>query len=268
MLEENFTPLDDDFITLWSKYIVSNENYHEISCELEKLAELGQINAIQSWYLFNKPGVNDMIDKNCKGLGSDSNSLWAKANYEWLAFNEWIEDYETLTKKVNYQGEFFEAIKEKPLIPAGVINQTEYVRKVFQAIRAGETEYQETQNPLTLQRYLEMVASKPFEPTLKEKRETKNCALQLRKELYNLFWQNPIPQIEFALGKNLYYFDGNKKTKQEGLQLLTDLSDRGYSKDLLDYSTKGKQIKRKNDDDDDDFIGPIYPISPERYGLS
>ena len=54
MLEYKFNSLDDDFITLWSNYILYNDTTLIIK-PLEKLAEKGQINAIQCWYLLKKP---------------------------------------------------------------------------------------------------------------------------------------------------------------------------------------------------------------------
>ena len=51
MLEHDFNELDNDYITLQSKYILTKDA-SQISENLEKLAELGQINAITSYYIF------------------------------------------------------------------------------------------------------------------------------------------------------------------------------------------------------------------------
>ena len=51
MLEYEFDNLDDQFVTIWSKYFLYQDESLIIK-DLETLAEMGQINAVQSWYLF------------------------------------------------------------------------------------------------------------------------------------------------------------------------------------------------------------------------
>ena len=253
MLEKNFSSLDDDFITLWSTYLV-NHKYKEISSNLQKLAELGQVNAIQSWYLWNKPGTNDVIDENCKNLSNDSNSLYAKANYHYLGFMEWFRD---TTKSGG---------------PTVTIIATDYVQYLSRAIDLAKIEYQESQNPLILERYLEMNLGKPFaynhEPTRKkEAKIIQNTAMSLRQDLIKILTQHPNTQIEFGLAKNLYFFMGSNKTKQRGLSLLSALSKREFSEQLTNYSCCGKKVETKENEEEDDFNQPFYPITPQELGL-
>lgn len=81
MIQGNLTKLDNDFITIWSHYVL----YREIDKDaLRKLAELGQINAVQSYYLFFKE-TNAKVDgivKEYRGLNPDE--IFAQANKEYF----------------------------------------------------------------------------------------------------------------------------------------------------------------------------------------
>ena len=98
MLEYDFNELDNDFVTLWSKKIVSGEDTL-IFKDLTKLAELGQINAIQSWYLLAKDNDdNAVIDNNVENLGNGgANEMLAIAHKDFfkndrlIQMNEWAE---------------------------------------------------------------------------------------------------------------------------------------------------------------------------------
>ena len=86
MLERNFSQLDDDFITLWSNYdLYYNAMYHndriEIVKSFERLAEQGQINAIQMWYMLKSPEIkNEKINSIVDGYkGDEMNEAFAIA---------------------------------------------------------------------------------------------------------------------------------------------------------------------------------------------
>ena len=82
MLEYQFTELDNDYITLWSRNFYSD--YHcNFEQELETLAEMGQINAIQKWYQLHFVGDNQVIDKIAQSLDNaeDFNEVYAKGLY-------------------------------------------------------------------------------------------------------------------------------------------------------------------------------------------
>lgn len=111
MLEYNFTKLDDDFITLWSRYILTDDFSKEDMNALKNLACLGQINAIQSWYLFNGVGDCKEIDEKVKLFEKEKiinhNKLWALASYykciesdEYLRLNNEINNiYDKINKE-------------------------------------------------------------------------------------------------------------------------------------------------------------------------
>ena len=85
MLEYDFNELDNDFVTLWSKKIVSGEDTL-IFKDLTKLAELGQINAVQSWYLIAKrTDKNNTIDNLVSNLGNGgANEMLAIAHKDFF----------------------------------------------------------------------------------------------------------------------------------------------------------------------------------------
>lgn len=81
MTETNFTELDNDFITLYSKMnltrIVTPYDFEY----LEKLAEMGQIQAQEIYYTLLKNGVisNKVIDDMVDAYDNSSSSqIWAK----------------------------------------------------------------------------------------------------------------------------------------------------------------------------------------------
>ena len=47
--------------------------------DLEKIAELGQVNAFQEWYRFNEVGDNKNIDERAEKIGHNYNGLFVKA---------------------------------------------------------------------------------------------------------------------------------------------------------------------------------------------
>ena len=80
MIEYDFNELDNDFITLWSKFLLTNDKKAIID-GIEALAEMGQINAVQSWYLINQGTQNKNIDKILSSYnGSNFNEYLAMAN--------------------------------------------------------------------------------------------------------------------------------------------------------------------------------------------
>jgi len=93
MLEYDFNELDNDFITIWSKYFLTNDKT-AIKEYVEALAELGQINAVQSWYLISGGKENKNINAIVKSYnGGNFNEYLAMANYN-------LNEYE-ISRKVN-----------------------------------------------------------------------------------------------------------------------------------------------------------------------
>ena len=247
MIEKNVTQLDQDFITIWSYYVlcgINNDRVEQkVNIDITKLAELGQINAIQSYYLFNQPGNNKVIDEQVLDLEYkfelNFNEKLALANY-----------YESLERTQQDKQDLYNEIKSK-------IDAKDYDRsfaylqeklkdyKSFQYFKSAyldaRSEYEKTKNPLVGQRAIEMkngiyyllinifvvkdIDNSSFKNT---KREIKEVYRKLMKE-YKKDPSNEL--IKYALGKNIalyqpYYFDVDKEVYEFGKGLLKELADR------------------------------------------
>ena len=253
MLEYDFNELDNDFVTLWSKKIVSGEDTL-IFRDLTKLAELGQINAIQSWYLIAKrTDKNNTIDNLVSNLGnSGANEMLAIAHKDyfkndrlsqmcaWGKLNSLGLD-RTVTQDNEYIG-----LRYK------ILGST-YGNYYKLAIEMYYSNYETTLNPLALERFYEMMGGRT---KLHKKlisvdvRASSKEFRKLRKTLLEMYEQDKNNvAVAFALGKNLTLFKANSKLKALGSQILTELSKRELSKTLQDYEVKGLErlIKQQID---------------------
>ena len=254
MLEYGFNELDNDFVTLWSKKIVSGEN-SLIFTDLTKLAELGQINAIQSWYLLARDGdSNAVIDNFVSNLGNGgANELLAIAhkhffkNDIWRQMCEWDEmaswGYFNRTER---QEKEFDNLKYE-------IQSSTYGNYYSTSIEMYYNNYKNTHNQLMLERFYEMMAGRTG---LHKKlfvikvRASSIEFRKLRKTLLEMYEQDKNNvAVAFALGKNLTLFKSNASLKALGSQILTDLSKRELSKTLENYEIKGTKrlIKQQID---------------------
>jgi len=108
MIEHDFTQLDDDFITFWSRFLTANDqvDFHK---ELKYFARKGQINAVQNWYLYNPVGEDPSIDKIVENYkGKNFNEIYAAANYFFMRedlykkFCDLSEEYTDLFELLNH----------------------------------------------------------------------------------------------------------------------------------------------------------------------
>lgn len=231
MLEFGLNALDNDFITLWSREIVSGET-SVIFEDLTKLAELGQINAIQSWYLFaEKKDDNAVIDNNVKNLGrGGANELLAKANYDFYKNDRWRQ----LCQWYTYRSE-----DDK-------VCGCDYIRKGKLATEAYYNQYKQTNSMLMLERFYEMMNGRSaIHKAVSEIDQvaSKTEFNKLRKALLMQYEKNPNNvAVAFALGKNLTLFKANDKLKELGTEILTKLGNRELSPILRDYEIKGRTL--------------------------
>lgn len=81
-MEFKMNELNNDYITLWSRYFFSDAKA-EVLKQLEVMAEMGQINAIQSWYELHYVGENTKIDAIAETMRAedDFNHQYAKGLY-------------------------------------------------------------------------------------------------------------------------------------------------------------------------------------------
>ena len=254
MLEYDFNELDNDFVTLWSKKIVSGEDTL-IFKDLTKLAELGQINAIQSWYLLAKDNDdNAVIDNNVENLGNGgANEMLAIAHKDFfkndrlIQMNEWAELHNLgYIVRDSYEEEGF-------LTLGSVIKNSVYGSYSKLSIEMYYNNYEKTHNPLSLERFYEMMGGRTAvdKALIDIDQSTSSIEFkQLRKTLLEMYEQDKNNvAVAFALGKNLTLFKANSKLKALGNQILTELSKRELSKTLQDYEIKGTKrlIKQQID---------------------
>lgn len=254
MLEYDFNELDNDFVTLWSKKIVSGEDTL-IFKDLTKLAELGQINAIQSWYLLAKDNDdNAVIDNNVENLGNGgANEMLAIAHKDFfkndrlIQMNEWAELHNLgYIVRDSYEEEGF-------LTLGSVIKNSVYGSYSKLSIEMYYNNYEKTHNPLSLERFYEMMGGRTAvdKALIDIDQSTSSIEFkQLRKTLLEMYEQDKNNvAVAFALGKNLTLFKANSKLKVLGNQILTELSKRELSKTLQDYEIKGTKrlIKQQID---------------------
>ena len=216
MLENNFNELDDDFITIWSRFITAKEfKYLSIKEDLEKLAELGQVNAMQSYYLFLKAGEqhNPIIDKNVNMLYRNSfNNVLAKA-YKEMSENGFMD-------KMDFDKSLE---KNKGTLSYALLQEAKEMCL---------DEYEKTKNPLFLLRLNEIASPK----------ERKEILRKLKREVHISLSGRQSNSV-FANAKYLYYF-GEKWEHPLGLETLKELSQRPLSKTLTDY-----QLQHKTDNE-------------------
>ncbi len=255
MLEYNFNELDNDFITIWCRYI-STQDISYIINDLEKLAELGQVNAVQSWYCFKKPGDNEAIDNIVKGYtGANFNELWAMGNFyrhdeeqksDYLHYLKGVNDYEEVFD------DFYREIDKKPTEYAlhcqEKIKEIEFVdywlKAIDMAFDLGKRKLSlsmleranEMKTSLITLPEIDVILQDNFVQTAKNSR-------RLAKSGYNLFKEerrkkpdltaSDQPVLCFSFLKAVLLYNNDKsKYKNLALTMLKELSERDYSKAL------------------------------------
>ena len=216
MLENNFNELDNDFVTLWSKYLVTGNLNLEV---LTKLAELGQVNAIQSYYLLEDDEAfpNHVIEKNCKNLPNDYNGRYAKLNRIFR-----IKSNNPKAATMFLSGGYGEMAK---------------------AITLAKIDYEEKENALSGERYLEMLYSMTASNLDEESLfDLSMLAKEVRDRIESGYERYGEPQYAFALGKNMLFFGEDKQMQDNAKLLLGELANREYSKKLNNHKTELEKI--------------------------
>ncbi len=216
-MESKISRKDADFMILLSTYLL-NEDYSTIRDKMTKLAEQGQINAIQYFYLMkNEFEINQKIDRNLKnaikvgGFECDiaiKNYLLAKTNTDF------------------YFPETYNGIAE---IEAEEIAQIE--KDCFKKLK---NQLEQNSSPILFERYAELkvLFGKKLTQTDKQNlKKTQNKLLNAYKE------NNKNIEVAFALGKNLLLFSEDDSHKILGKQILSEISKKELSKQLEDYSS-------------------------------
>lgn len=212
MLEYDVTELDQDFMTLWSSYLLSgNMDFPRLTA----LAELGQINAVQSYYLFaNTNQSNAKIDAIIDDYSAaDPHQLLARLH------------------RLSYEN-----------VVNGIPDGPELKRLYHQNVIDLCTLYDRTQNPLLLVQANEVATCDDLLAKSAKKQmhalAGKGLWQQFRNEAKGVGADRtePATAVKFALGKHLVLFTPNnvlhKNEKKLGVELLTAIANRSYSPEL------------------------------------
>lgn len=215
MLGNKLSRKDVDFIILLSTYLL-NEDYSTIQDKITRLAELGQVNAIQYFYLM-KPEfeVNYKIDKKLEGLlGVESFEVdFAVKNY----LNAKKKTDEHFPNK--YEG--IEKLEGKTVFEA----EKECFKKIKLLL-------EQNQNPIIFERYLEIKFLLGKKLTIKDRQNIK----KIEEKLLKNYKENP-KNVEntFALAKLMALFSEDDNHKILGKQILSEIS-------KIELSSKMKEV--------------------------
>lgn len=240
MFENIFTELDNDFITIWSKILLlRKKDGLDIFNDLERLAELGQVNAVQAYYSVLKQGDyrNSVIDKIVDDFpDGDFDFLLAKTYKK-----QHDENYKILFR--SFFKSYFSNDYENQLKVKKQMMDLQSFQLLCKTKQMCLEQYNKTKDPIILERFFEIASGSTPWANLEEKEIFKKYNF-VRKNLVSKLQENPDNlQILFALGKNLYFsslFTLFPKTKQ-GKQILLKLKSRPYSKTLQKYINECKK---------------------------
>lgn len=243
MFGNNFTELDEDFITLYSKINLTKNITLKDFEYLEKLAEMGQVQAQQIYYSLLNNGVvsNKIIDDMVDAYDNSSSSqIWAKL-YK-ACFEENFFDTAKLAFD-NSERYLFEAYS--PYVQK-TIKEYKSFYLFCQTKQACLDDYLKTKNPLDLERYYSLATKFYVPETLQEfSFFRKNCS-KLQNDLAKAYNAEPSSsRIAYSYGMHLYNFNPCYYVfshVKKGEKILSELAKRPYSKPLQDYQLKGKTV--------------------------
>lgn len=232
MLEYEFNDLDNDFVTLWLNYMLHNDTT-SIMKPLRILAEKGQINAIQSWYILKKTEErSEIIDNIVDGYYGDSfNEMLAIANRIYDQNKQHIKsllENIVLADKMGKESELNEDIEDennefyilRDKLISDYVN-TPFAQQIKRAAESADFCVDLSMSALVYQRLIEIYFS---EPIIFKKLPSESNIKNLRKIFKKRIRKNSddIPAL-FSLGKNLMYFS-EKDKRLEGVCIIKDLS--------------------------------------------
>jgi len=213
------------------------------------LAEKGQINAVQSWYLFREIGDSPKIDAMVEGYNGDTyNEMFAKSNYAY-ADDTKCKEYDELLKKMEKAYDTWQRYGgEEDYRCFGKTRREIYNHpicdNVINAINTSHMQGIRTNNYLMLERMNEMKAwYANISPYVRQSElDELNDVIQksnkaIIKELYKQYKKlkaqgktvSDNPQLGFALGKACCLFPNTSKNRAFGLSLLKELAEREYT---------------------------------------
>ena len=250
MLEYDFNELDNDFITLWSKYILWNDATSIIK-PLERLAEMGQINAIQSWYLIKKQEErNEKIDAIVDSYyGKSFNEAIAiacreydRSRIELIELSKQIrENYDLgveLAQTKYDQGYIIPKEENRYFIEMNRLieeyKNTEYAKLLTIAADLTEQACRTAKTISVFERLFEIYAANPL--VLDNDRISEKTIVEVKKMARSVINDKKTSEEDktrskFILGKNILFFSKKEKGQAEGTNIMFELSKRPLSID-------------------------------------
>ena len=265
MIEENFSELDGDFVKVCSRCILNGTmSGHEK--DIEKLAELGQINAIIEYFYANPKQVNPLIEKNLNENKSENfNVLYAKSlqirnKYFQNGDNslpELIKQRKSVCKEID-EFDFFSRIsvqevktrieiiknlnKKKETIESQILDN-EFVKYVNLALSSCFETWQKTADPVVLETFCEM-GLKHREILFGKNKDVLDYIGAARKFLGRTFWKDMKDlAVKFAYSKNMIMFSKDENQRREGTKILKTLANEKVSNTLKTYQLQGSGSK-------------------------
>ncbi|MBQ3494156.1 MAG: hypothetical protein IJA69_01935 [Clostridia bacterium] len=252
MIEKNLTDLDKDFMIAWAKYCLSND-YSEISRQIQFLAEQNQINAIQSWYQFNKIGDNRIIDTNVSALnGYTFNECFVEANVQYSKDEQLFLQMRNECIEIDKAMDCVEDVRRIEYLRQKM-SEFAFLKLYAKTINMAIGEFKVSKNPAILERADELCYYGFYilfqKPSLELRLRHRKTVSLLRKALkkaeksQNAAKKDEILIYKFALAKALYLFDFSKDSKQvaEGRMLLAEFATMQYSNSPKAYVASAVQ---------------------------
>ena len=234
--------LDNDYITLWSDFILYGPS-DSFRKNLTKLAELGQINAIQSWLLLKKGKETNLKIENhiaeiekLEVLNYNEKLVLSHKylNNEKTRINDLLYEYNEQKNNIN---EFsFDLTEEEEKAELQELND---IKNSMLKLKSVKYKYEVMndiisypgylQNPFLMERCAELCEwPSPLAIFTSKNDRAKKQAFKMLKKLYKQYRNDA--RIKYHLGKNLVFWaNENSKAKKLGAELLESLALRPLS---------------------------------------
>jgi len=256
MLEYDFNDIDDDFITCWSKYLLTGDP-NVMMKDLQLLAKKGQINAVSYWYSFNDIGDDSEIDDIVKSYSYNSyNELFAKGMY-YSKDPEQIQKQNELLQfvdEVERDSRYGSGLSERSVNSREEILNLPFIKMLRQSIETALTLAHRTDDGIIYETANEIYSIYGTKVKFENdrfnkiiKKNNKKIVLKLLKE-YAQKSKNKAydivndPPFCFSLAKSIVLFNDTHKYKNEAIKWLKELANREY---LFKFKFKENE-KQKN----------------------
>ncbi len=239
--------LYDDFVTTWSKYLLTlNDN--ELMFKMTTLAEMGQVEAIEKWYLLKNPNErNTKIEAVADKIIGDKTRRYdinvalmraarelAKNKKMYQSMKDSIKEYMGIMKKersvLGFIGPKTLQLVSQIQTLRDKLSDSSYGRQMNYAVALVDycKHFDNTDVNLD-QKRLEIKMRDPYlfgKPTRKEVRK-------VRKTLTYSRVKNPYdPNIKYSLACNYLMNPSTLKQKDKAIEMLTELACRPITKQL------------------------------------